>query len=145
MWECVCDCGKTTCVLTVNLTQGRTKSCGCLKNEKLIQRSTTHNQRHTKLYEVWKTLKQRCINPNSQAYKNYGGRGISVCDDWRDSFPSFYDWSMKNGYKEGLSIDRIDNNGNYCPENCRWVDKRTQANNTRTNHYLTYLGQTKTL
>ena len=80
------------------------------KNEKLIERSTTHNQRHTNLYEVWKTMKQRCFNPNNQSYKNYGGRGIVVCDEWKTNFTSFYKWSMENGYKKGLTIDRIDNN-----------------------------------
>jgi len=144
-WLCKCDCGKTTIVLATNLTGNRTRSCGCLKMEKLLQRSTTHNQRHTKIYEVWKTLKQRCLNPNNKFYFRYGGRGITVCEDWKNNFTSFYEWSMKNGYKEGLSIDRIDNNGNYCPENCRWTDKLTQANNTRTNHYITFRNQTKTI
>lgn len=145
MWDCKCDCGKFTCVMTSNLTCSRVKSCGCLKNDKLIQRSTTHNQRHTRLYEVWKTMKQRCGNPNNSSYKNYGARGICVCDEWKDSFQNFYDWSMKNGYCIGLTIDRINNNGNYCPENCRWTDRVTQANNSRWNKYITINGQTHSL
>lgn len=145
VWKCKCDCGNITYVSTSNLTCNRTKSCGCLKDEKLIQRSTTHNQRHTKLYEVWKTMKQRCFNPNNSSYKNYGGRGIIVCDNWKNSFQSFYDWSIQNGYKTNLSIDRINNNKDYCPENCRWADRQTQSNNTRTNHYITCNNETKTL
>lgn len=145
VWKCLCDCGKITYVLTTNLTCGRTKSCGCLKDEKLIQRSTKHNQRHTKLYEIWKSMKQRCFNPNNSSFHRYGGRGIIVCDDWKNNFSSFYDWSMTNGYSQNLSLDRIDNNSNYCPENCRWTDKLTQANNTRTNRYFVYKNQTKTI
>ena len=145
MWLCQCDCGNTTLVITSNLTCNRIKSCGCLKNEQLIKRNTTHNQRHTHLYEVWKTMKQRCNNPRSKSYKNYGGRGIKVCDDWVNSFKSFYEWSMLNGYKKGLTIDRINNNGNYCPENCRWADRITQANNSRWNKHITINGKDDTL
>lgn len=145
MWECLCDCGKHTIVAANNLTSGRIKSCGCLKIDRLIERSTTHNQRHTKLYDVWKTMRQRCDNPNNVSYHNYGGRGISVCEDWKTSFQSFYDWSMQNGYSEKLTIDRIDVNGNYCPENCRWTDRTTQANNMRCNRLIEYNGEIYTL
>ena len=145
MWKCLCDCGNTAFVLTSNLNSNRVKSCGCLKNEKLIERSTTHKQRHTNLYEVWKTMKQRCFNPNSQSYKNYGARGITVCEEWKNNFISFYEWSMENGYKKGLTIDRIDNNSNYCPENCRWADRVVQANNTRLNKHIVINGKDDTL
>ena len=144
-WKCRCDCGNETIVLTTNLCSKRILSCGCLKLEKLITRSTTHNQRHTKLYEVWKTMKQRCSNPNNIGYHNYGGRGIKVCDEWKNSYQVFYEWSMNNGYKEGLSIDRINNNGNYEPSNCRWADKFTQCNNTRQNKYIEINGVSKTI
>jgi hypothetical protein len=145
MWRCLCDCGNETFVITSNLTCNRVKSCGCLKNEQLIKRSTTHNQRHTNLYEVWKTMKQRCSNPSNSSYKNYGGRGINVCDEWKNNFISFYNWSMLNGYKKGLTIDRINNNSNYCPENCRWVDRKVQANNSRWNKHITINGKDDTL
>ena len=144
-WKCLCDCGQETNVLTTNLTSNRIKSCGCLKNQKLIERSTKHNQRHTKLYEVWKTMKQRCYNPNNKGYKNWGGRGIVVCDEWKNNYQAFYEWSMNNGYKEGLSIDRINNDGNYAPSNCRWSDKITQCNNTRQNKYFIINGVSKTI
>jgi len=144
-WYCQCDCGKTTIATTTNLCQHLMFSCGCLKMEKLLQRSTKHNLSRTKIYDVWIAIRKRCYSPANISYKNYGGRGITICEDWKNNFSSFYEWSMKNGYKEGLSIDRIDNNGNYCPENCRWTDKLTQANNTRTNHFITFCNQTKTI
>lgn len=145
MWECKCDCGNLTQVLTSNLKCGRTKSCGCLRISKLVSRSTTHNQRHTKLYEVWKTMKQRCFNPNCDSYKNYGARGITIYSDWKDNFNSFYEWSISNGYQDGLTIDRIDFNGNYEPSNCRWVDRLTQANNTRTNVFIEFNNEVHTI
>lgn len=144
-WECLCDCGNIVYVVTSNLKCGKTQSCGCLKKKLLIQKNTTHNQRHTKLYEVWKTIKQRCLNPKNHAYHNYGGRGITICDDWKNNYTLFYQWSILNGYKEGLSIDRINVNGNYEPSNCRWVTNQVQANNTRSNRYITINNVTKTL
>lgn len=140
MWKCKCDCGNFVNVHTSNLRSNRVKSCGCYKLDKLVKRSTKHNQRHTRLYEVWKSLKQRCLNSNSNAYKNYGGRGITICEEWKNDFQLFYDWSMKNGYKKGLTIDRINNNDSYKPNNCRWVTRQAQANNTRTNRYIEYNG-----
>lgn len=88
---------------------------------------------------------QRCSNPNNKRYKDYGGRGITVCEEWKHDFMSFYNWAMEHGYQDDLTIDRQNNNGDYCPENCRWVDKIIQANNTRSNHYITYHNRTQTL
>lgn len=140
-WKCRCDCGGTTRVQTSNLKRGRVKSCGCLSHKG----NPTHNLRNTKLYSKYAGILRRCYNKNEKCYKNYGGRGISVCDEWLSSFVSFYEWSINNGYQEGLSIDRIDNNGDYCPENCRWVDNKTQANNRRSNRLYTMNGDTKNL
>ena len=145
VWECLCECGNITYVKSVNLKNNRTKSCGCLKKELMINRNVKHNQTSSKLYMIWKTMKQRCYNPKNKSYKNYGGREISICDEWINDFNSFYNWSIENNYKEGLSIDRIDNNGNYEPSNCRWTTRKTQSNNTRTNRYITINEQTKTL
>jgi len=146
MWKCRCDCGNITFVSSSNLRCNRTKSCGCFKLEEFSKRFTKHNQRHTKLYEIWKGIKNRCLNPNHSSFHNYGGRGITICDEWKNDFVSFYNWSMQNGYIESVTtIDRINNDGNYEPSNCRWTDRKTQANNTRTNHYITYQNQTLTL
>ena len=105
----------------------------------------THGMYNTRLYDIWVNMKQRCFNPNDQAYQNYGGRGIAVCDEWKDDFQAFYDWSVSNGYQDGLSIDRINNDGNYSPENCRWTDRNVQNRNRRNNHKITYNGVTKTV
>lgn len=145
-WKCICDCGNIAYVTTSNLTCNRIKSCGCIKQELLMRRNITHNQRHTRLYEVWKGIKQRCYNPKHRAYHNWGGRGIKMCEDWKNNFQSFHDWSYANGYcpenqkdeKNKLTIDRIDVNGNYEPSNCRWVKRSKQARNTRANKIISY-------
>lgn len=139
LWECKCDCGNpnTTIVTGSNLKTGNTISCGCIRKQRLLNSVTKHNERHTKLYGVWCSMKSRCQNPNNASYKNYGGRGICVCEEWQN-YTNFMQWSKESGYKENLSIDRIDVNGNYEPFNCRWVDMKTQANNTRQNKYVLY-------
>jgi hypothetical protein len=104
-----------------------------------------HGGRKTRLYEIWYNMRQRCYNSNIESYKNYGGRGIIVCDEWKNDFVSFRDWALSNGYTESLTLDRIDVNKDYCPENCRWVSQLIQQNNRSNNHYITYNNQNKTL
>lgn len=101
--------------------------------------------RGTKLYNVWKSMKQRCFDVNCKSFRDYGGRGIYVCNEWSSDFLSFYNWAMNNGYKPTLTIDRVDNDGIYCPENCRWVSNSVQQSNKRNNHLLTYNGKTMTM
>ena len=144
MWLCQCDCGNKKLVNGAYLRNGKTTSCGCFHKEKFGDINRKHNMAHKlKLYGVWKSIRQRCNNPNDPSYKNYGGRGIKICKEWEE-FPPFYEWSMTHGYKEEqspcgknkLSIDRIDVNGNYEPSNCRWATDKEQANNTRLNMTL---------
>ena len=144
-WRCECDCGNDIVILSTNLVRGLTHSCGCLNRESASVRFGTHRLSESRLHETWSGMKKRCYNPNSKSFPAYGGRGIEVCEEWKDDFLSFYNWAMSNGYADDLTIDRIDVNGDYSPENCRWVDKVTQANNCRTNHYLTFNGKTQSI
>lgn len=144
-WRCRCDCGNITIVKGIHLKNGHTKSCGCLIEEATRNAHSTHSLSKTRIYETWCSMKSRCLNPQKRSYKNYGGRGITVCDEWQNDFRTFYDWAIKSGYRDDLMIDRIDVNGNYEPSNCRWADRRTQNNNRRNNHYLTHNGETKTM
>lgn len=141
-WDCICKCGKSTTVAACDLKAGHTLSCGCKKFE---SHNAKHLMKHTRIYDTWCCMNQRCTNKNNKSYKNYGGRGISVCDEWKHDFLAFYHWAMANGYSDELSIDRIDNNGNYSPDNCRWVDFDTQVNNRRTNIRIVHDGKDLTL
>lgn len=139
VYKCKCDCGKVHTVSGVLLRNNNVKSCGCLKH------IGKHKKRDTRLYNIFNGIKQRCYNKNNPSYKDYGERGIAVCDEWLNDFMSFYNWSIKNGYDDMLTIDRIDVNGNYEPSNCRWVDWEVQRNNKRNNVLLTYNGKTQNM
>ena len=135
-WRCLCECGEEVIVRRNGLGRD-TISCGCYNREK----STKHGAYKTRLYSIWSGIKDRCYNPICNGYKYYGGRGIDVCDEWREDFIAFRDWALANGYQDELTIDRIDVNGNYCPENCRWVTVKEQNRNKTQTIYF----QAKTL
>ena len=149
-WLCKCKCGKEVIVTGNNLRKGNSKSCGCYNRELLTKINLTHNASNTRLYHIWICMKDRCYNPKNKKYKDYGGRGIIICDEWINDFEAFANWAYDNGYIENVSrgectIDRIDVNGNYCKQNCRWVNQKVQSNNKRNNHYITYNGETHTV
>ena len=135
LWRCVCDCGKETLVRGQSLRDGITKSCGCLHEEMMKnfsdigKRNIKHGKSFSRLYDIWACMKTRCYNRKHRYFSRYGGRGISVCDSWRSSFEAFYKWSISNGYDDGLTLDRINNDGDYEPSNCRWATKEEQAKN----------------
>ena len=132
-----CECGEEEVVSSTLLRTKKRMCCKCSRKE-----NTKHNMSRTRLYGIYRSMKQRCYLKTSKAYKYYGGRGIKVCDEWRNDSSKFFEWALANGYKDGLSIDRVDVNGNYEPSNCRWTTAVVQANNQRTNRKLTYNGET---
>lgn len=145
-WKCECECGNEHIVLTNRLISGHTTSCGCRKEEvklKLAELNKTHELSNSRIYKIYNGMISRCYKKYSSSYDRYGGRGITICKEWLDDFMNFYNWAIKNGYSDDLSIDRIDPNGNYEPSNCRWATAKEQANNTRSTVFLTYNGETK--
>lgn len=143
-WNCKCDCGNVLVVHTTHLKSGNTKSCGCLRLDSNTAKNTTHGMRNTRIYYVWCAMKKRCTNKKDPQFNLYGGRGIKVCREWM-AFEGFYSWAVSSGYRSGLTIDRIDVNGDYCPENCRWATTEEQNNNKQNSVYFTYGGETNTL
>ena len=147
-WICQCECGNVKDVRSDILKAGRTKSCGCLKAEQdriNLVVNHSHKMSGTRIYTIWQSMKDRCCNPHNARYSRYGGRGIKVCDEWIHDFSAFYEWALKNGYSETLTIDRIDYDGNYDPDNCRWATQSEQARNRSTNLTITIGNATKTL
>lgn len=128
VWLCACDCGGSIQTTTNMLMRGKVASCGCRRKEGLHR---THGGRHTRLYTIWKGMKNRCYNPKQAHYDNYGGRGITICDEWLNSFEQFQNWAIANGYQDDLTIDRIDNDKGYSPDNCRWTTYFDQIHNRR--------------
>lgn len=141
-WKCECECGNVTYTEAGGIISGTARSCGCLAVENFIKRSTTHGLRRNPLYKIWQSMSSRCFNEHDTSYYNYGERGISVCDAWRYDPTNFIYWAEKNGYKRGLFLDRIDNEGDYCPNNCRFVTPTVSNCNTRMqkNNTTGYIG-----
>lgn len=149
-WECKCECGNTTVVIGSKLRSGATKSCGCKKAQWAREANMVHgraikSEKQDPLYKLWCSMRQRCTNANEQCYKYYGGRGITVCEEWMNAFVPFMNWALSNGYKHGLQIDRKDNDGNYNPNNCHFVTQKENCRNRRNNTFIEYKGETKTI
>ena len=145
---CECSCGNIVEVELKSLLSGNTKSCGCYNSYLCQKRNFKHGDsirgHKTKLYNIWIEMRRRCYTKSCKSYKDYGGRGITICDEW-STFPPFKEWAINNGYKEGLSIERINVNDNYSPLNCIWIPKNQQSKNRRTSHFITYNGKTQTI
>jgi hypothetical protein len=143
-WSCQCVCGNKKDIVGIHLTQGRVRSCGCLEIENRIK----HGLSHTRIYKTYKIMIDRCFNKNNIAYERYGGRGITVCNEWleeNNGLVNFYDWAISNGYSDKLTIDRKDSNDNYSPSNCEWSNYEKQNNNRRNNVYIEINGYSKTV
>lgn len=146
-WECICDCGKVVEIKTINLRNNKTKCCNNCKTNKVGKNNPMykHGKTKTRLYKIWSSMKKRCYYKKHPHYKNYGGRGIVICNEWLNNFMLFYNWAINNGYQEDLTIDRIDVNKNYEPNNCRWINRKLQNINKRNNVYITYQNKTQTM
>ena len=142
MWECKCDCGTTVSISTDRLKSGHTKSCGCVAGR---PGGKSPGWKGTVVYSRWQAMKKRCYQVGTEGYENYGGRGIKVCDEWKNNPSAFCEWALENGFSEELTLDRKDVNGDYCPENCKWSTKTEQNRNKRNNHFVTYNGKKITL
>ena len=139
MWRCLCECGNEAVVRGANLNSGQVQSCGCF-----MGKHVSHCDSTTRLYKIWYGIIRRTEDSKRKEYKDYGGRGIKMCAEWRESYEVFRDWAQQNGYEDNLSIDRIDNDGGYSPLNCRWTDKYKQANNRANSCVLSFDGVSKT-
>lgn len=144
-WTLRCDCGNEVTIAPSKAVNGVQESCGCLAREMLAKRSRKHGESHTRLFYIWACMRNRCYRSSDTRYANYGGRGIRVCDEWNNDYATFAKWARENGYRDDLTIDRIDVNGDYTPENCRWATWEEQANNKTNNRRVTIDGVTKTL
>lgn len=146
-WLCRCECGKELILLRSSIVSGHTKSCGCYSRDYHRETRYKHGGVNTRLYSIYKNVKARCYQPTARHYDCYGGRGISVCDEWleENGFENFKTWALGNGYADNLTLDRIDPNGNYEPSNCRWITRKEQGNNRRNTIYIVINGNTKPL
>lgn len=148
-WECLCDCGNKVYVATSKLKSGHTQSCGCLQKERTSKASLIHGKYKSRIHKEWRGILHRCKNPSASHYENYGGRGIDVCEEWKgkNGFFNFYNWSMENGYSDDLTLDRIDNDKGYSPENCRWITHQENCWNRgkRTDCKTAHSGVVKTV
>ncbi len=144
-WRCRCECGNERIVAPMKLFSGHTISCGCARADRMKTYTDIYRRKHgdtgKRLYYILSGMKRRCYNPSDKDYHNYGGRGIRICDEWRNDYSSFKEWALSHGYKDNLTIERIDVNGDYCPENCKWIPHGEQSLNTRANFHVIYHGK----
>lgn len=141
---CECECGNHSIVAKNALTTGKQVSCGCLRKKRIGELNKLPDG-YLRLGKIYRAMKKRCYNPSSNRYYRYGGRGIKICDEWLENIDAFREWAINNGYNDSLSIDRIDNDGDYCPENCRWISMSDQSVNNSKNIYIEYDGKSKTI
>lgn len=139
-WLYKCDCGNEKVIRKGEVSQGGSQSCGCYLRESVRERATKHGDSETRLYDIYRGIKRRCLNPKFKHYKDYGGRGIKICDEWLEDYLNFKEWAINNGYSDNLTIERIDFNGNYEPNNCKWIPLSEQPKNTRRCRFITING-----